>query len=95
MTLYTALLIPLLVIVLPVHPTGKSTGHLPSKPLLIVATCSIVDGVVPLALTKSSGGTNISKLTYHSDKLLLLPSVSPGKHSASLLSLTLPRQPPK
>ncbi|KAG1436568.1 hypothetical protein G6F56_013503 [Rhizopus delemar] len=29
------------------------------------------------------------------DKLLLLPSVSPGKHSASLLSLTLPRQPPK
>ncbi|KAG1434923.1 hypothetical protein G6F56_014145 [Rhizopus delemar] len=62
MTLSTAHLTPPSVIVLLVRPTGRNTGLRTSKPLLIVATCFTVDGVVPLALTKSSGGTNISKL---------------------------------
>ncbi|KAG1305431.1 hypothetical protein G6F62_015578 [Rhizopus arrhizus] len=59
--------------------------------LLTSATDVTVDGVVPLALTKSIGGININKPMSPSVKLLPMPNVSLGKHSASLLSLTLPK----
>jgi hypothetical protein len=52
-------------------------------------TDATVDGVVPLALTKSIGGININKQMYPFVKLWPMPNVSLGKHSASLLSLTL------
>ncbi|KAG1049314.1 hypothetical protein G6F65_023232 [Rhizopus arrhizus] len=57
--------------------------------LLTSATGAIVDGVVPLALTKSIGGININKQTPLSVKLWPLPNVSLGKHSASPWKLTL------
>jgi hypothetical protein len=57
--------------------------------LLTSATGATVDGVVPLALTKSIGGININKQTPPFVKLWPMPNVSLGKHSASPLSLTL------
>ncbi|KAG1166688.1 hypothetical protein G6F35_018046 [Rhizopus arrhizus] len=57
--------------------------------LLISATGATVDGVVPLALTKSIGGININKPMSPFVKLWPLPNVYLGKHSASLLNLTL------
>jgi len=49
------------VIVHLVHRIGKSTGRNNCKMLLTSATGATVDGVVPLALTKSIGGININK----------------------------------
>ncbi|KAG0752773.1 hypothetical protein G6F22_021727 [Rhizopus arrhizus] len=57
--------------------------------LLTSATGATVDGVVPLALTRSIGGININKRILPFVKLWPLPNVYPGKHSASLLNLTL------
>ncbi|KAG0972243.1 hypothetical protein G6F25_014068 [Rhizopus arrhizus] len=59
--------------------------------LLTSATGATVDGVVPLALTKSTGGININKQILPFGKLWPMPNVCPGKHSASLWKLTLPK----
>ncbi|KAG0771869.1 hypothetical protein G6F21_014651 [Rhizopus arrhizus] len=59
--------------------------------LLTSVTDATVDGVVPLALTRSIGGININKPTSPFVKLWPMPNVCPGKHSASPLSLTLPK----
>ncbi|KAG1133934.1 hypothetical protein G6F37_014095 [Rhizopus arrhizus] len=56
--------------------------------LLISATGATVDGVVPLASTKSIGGININTQMFLSVKLWPMPSVCPGKHFASLSNLT-------
>ncbi|KAG1605849.1 hypothetical protein G6F45_014109 [Rhizopus arrhizus] len=63
--------------------------------LLTSATGATVDGVVPLASTKSIGGININKQIPLSVKLSSMPNVSHGSHSASLLSLTLPKLSPR
>ncbi|KAG1437766.1 hypothetical protein G6F55_014046 [Rhizopus delemar] len=63
--------------------------------LLTTATGATVDGVVPLVSTKSIGGININKQTPLFVKLSSMPNVCPGKHSASLSSLTLPKPSPK
>ncbi|KAG1017674.1 hypothetical protein G6F43_014418 [Rhizopus delemar] len=59
--------------------------------LLTSVTGATVDGVVPLALTKSIGGININKRMFPFVKLWPMPNVCPGKHSASLSSLTSPK----
>ncbi|KAG1490324.1 hypothetical protein G6F47_013815 [Rhizopus delemar] len=63
--------------------------------LLTTATDATVDGVVPLALTKSIGGININKQMFPFVKLSSMPNVSLGKRFASLLSLIFPRQLPR
>ncbi|KAG1478960.1 hypothetical protein G6F47_013555 [Rhizopus delemar] len=59
--------------------------------LLTTATGATIDGVVPLASTKSIGGININKQMFPSVKLWPMPNVCPGKHSASLWNPTLPK----
>ncbi|KAG1052046.1 hypothetical protein G6F41_014278 [Rhizopus arrhizus] len=59
--------------------------------LLTSVTDVTVDGVVPLASTKSIGGININKPTPPFVKLWPMPNVCPGKHFASRWSLTLPK----
>ncbi|KAG1437176.1 hypothetical protein G6F55_014109 [Rhizopus delemar] len=59
--------------------------------LLTSATGATVDGVVPLASTKSIGGISINKQMFPFVKLWPMPNVCPGKHSASLWNPTLPK----
>ena len=67
-----------------VPPIGKNIGHNSFKMLPTFAIGVTVDGVVPLALTRSIGGISTNKQTSPFDKLLLLLSVSLGKLFASL-----------